>query len=105
MTFAYSVLADFDDPAVAEEWVHWLVDGHLDDVVKAGAQAAELVRWGPLRLESRYRFESPEAFATYERDHAPKLRAEGLQKFPPSRGIRMTRSTGEILAVRPSVAG
>lgn len=97
MSFAYTVTAEFDDPNVATEWVTWLQHGHLDDVLEGGALEAELVQFSPTKLEVRYRFASAESFAAYERDFAPKLRAEGLAKFPAARGVRMSRSTGAVL--------
>ncbi len=96
MKFAYTVNAEFDSPEVCTEWLEWLLNGHLADVVKAGALAAEAVQWTPLRAEARYTFADAAAFETYEQQHAPPLRAEGLKKFPPSRGVRMSRSTGAL---------
>lgn len=105
MTFAYTVTADFDDPAVAAEWVAWLEGGHLAEVIAAGALEAVLLRHvptatAPLRFEARYRFADAAAFARYEQEHAPTLRAEGLAKFPASRGVHLSRSMGEILTMR-----
>lgn len=97
MSFSYTVTGEFDDAAVAAEWIAWLQHGHLDDVLEGGALEAELVQLSPLKFEVRYRFASAESFAAYERDFAPKLRAEGLSRFPPSRGVRMARATGQIL--------
>lgn len=97
MTLLYTVAATFDDAAVAEEWVAWLRDGHLAEVIAGGATEAEVVRLdaeGPARLEARYRFPSREAFARYEREHAPRLRAEGMARFPAERGVRLARSIG-----------
>jgi hypothetical protein len=99
-------MGDFDDAAVAAEWVSWLKDGHFAEVLAGGALEAVLVRLeptaaAPLRFEARYRFADAAAFARYEREHAPKLRAEGLAKFPAARGVRMSRSMGEILFSAP----
>jgi hypothetical protein len=44
----------------------------------------------------RYHFPSREAFAAYERDHAPRLRADGLRRFPPERGVSYRRSVGVV---------
>jgi hypothetical protein len=101
MAFAYTVQADFDDEAVAAEWAAWLRDGHLADVISGGALSAEAVRLGPLKLEARYWFADAAAFAKYEQTAAPKLRAEGLAKFPASRGVRLSRSMGEVLVRLP----
>jgi hypothetical protein len=101
--FAYTVSCTFDDPKVAEEWIAWLRDEHLAEVCAAGALDAEVVRRdgaseGKTRCEVRYHFASRDAFAQYEREHAPSLRAEGLKRFAPERGLRYERSTGEVVA-------
>lgn len=102
---AYTVACTFDDPKVAEEWIAWLRDEHLADVLTAGALDAEIIRvdreaasGSGVRCEVRYHFASREAFAKYERDHAPRLRAEGLKRFSPERGLKYERSLGESLA-------
>ncbi len=104
---AYTVRCTFEDPEVARKWTDWLLSEHLDDVVAAGAADAALVRLDgePVVLEARYRFESREAFERYERDHAPRLREEGLALFPLSLGLTYARSVGEILAPRPTPGG
>ena len=48
-------------------------------------------------LEARYDFSNREAFERYERESAPLLREEGLQRFPPSRGAVYHRSTGVVV--------
>jgi hypothetical protein len=100
---AYTVTVTFDDPRVAAEWVSWLRDVHLADVCAAGALDAEVVRFdgSPARCEVRYHFGSREQFAAYERDHAPRLRAEGLRRFHPDRGVRYERSLGDVLVEMP----
>ncbi len=102
--FAYTVRCEFDDPAVAQKWLRWLESEHLADVCAAGALGAEVIRLDgkPVCCEVRYRFASREAFAAYERDHAPRLRAEGLKRFPPELGLRYTRTTGECLTRYPA---
>lgn len=102
MTIAYTVTADFDSLEVASEWVRWLQDGHLAEVLHGGASHAAIVRVepteaNPLRFEARYHFPSMQVFQRYEKEFAPKLRAEGLAKFPASRGARMSRALGEVL--------
>jgi hypothetical protein len=98
----YTVSSEFDDAALADEYCEWLVGRHLADVCAAGAIQAELVRFDgtPPRVEARYQFASRAAFEDYERDHAPRLRAEGLALFPAERGVRMQRSVGELLSRR-----
>ncbi len=78
----------------------WLLDGHFTDVIASGAGSASLTRFddAPLALEARYRFASRDSFAAYERDHAPRLRAEGLARFP--EGVRFERRLGDVLGDR-----
>ena len=98
--FLYSVRSSFTDAAVRAEFIAWLRDGHLADVVRAGALDAELVEHelpgdappGAIPdVESRYRFASSAAFDAYAAGPAVALRAEGAARFPPSCGIVMTR--------------
>ncbi|MEM1206034.1 MAG: DUF4286 family protein [Acidobacteriota bacterium] len=100
MRIAYTVACTFTDPDVAARWLHWLESEHLADVVAAGALDAHAVRLDgePLRCEARYTFASREAFQAYERDHAPRLREEGLTLFPLDLGLEYARSVGVIVA-------
>ena len=103
MKIAYTVSCTFTDPAIADRWMDWLENGHLADVVDAGAESAYAVRLDgePACCEARYVFASREAFEAYERDHAPRLREEGLTLFPLDLGLEYARSLGEIRSVWP----
>lgn len=93
MTFFYTVVCEAESDALADALEAWLRDAHLRAVCEAGALEAEIVRRSEgSSVEVRYLFASPESFARYERDHAPRLRAEGLARFPS--GIRFSRWTG-----------
>ncbi len=99
----YTVACTFVDANVARDWLAWLENGHLADVCACGAVSAEAVQMdGPgITYEARYLFPSREAFDGYERDHAPRLRAEGLEKFPLDLGLSYRRSVGEsVFTVR-----
>ncbi|MEM1178525.1 MAG: DUF4286 family protein [Acidobacteriota bacterium] len=95
---AYTVSCTFTDADVATRWLDWLKNGHLADVIKGGAESAVAVRLDgtPVRCEARYTFPSRRAFEAYERDHAPRLRQEGLSLFPLDLGLEYSRSVGEI---------
>lgn len=113
--FAYVVRTTFVDRAPMEAFVEWLRARHVADVCEAGATDAEIVRLDSTSdtehaVEVRYRFASREAFARYEREHAPRLRADGLAELArlglgaeaaPASGDRprvtFTRTTGEIV--------
>jgi hypothetical protein len=97
---AYTVIATLPDEPTASEYVQWLRDGHVQRVVKAGARDAAILRItdpvSPPQVESRYTFPDRQSFETYLTSTAPALRAEGLRKFPPSRGVRFERRIGEL---------
>jgi hypothetical protein len=101
MAIEYVVRCVCDTPELSARMERWLLGaaprpGHFDDVLAAGALSASLARFddAPLAVEARYAFATREAFATYERDHAPRLRAEGRALFP--EGVRFERRIGEV---------
>lgn len=99
MSVSYVVRIESDDAATASRVLEWLRGGHVAEVCAAGGASAEVVLLdadpgaAPV-IEARYRFASRDAFAAYERDHAPRLRKDGLEAFPA--GIRITRSLGDV---------
>ena len=96
---AYSVTCTFQNESLAREWIEWIETEHLGEVIAAGAIDAEVVilDGNPMRCEARYHFASREQFNIYEREHAPRLRNEGLKKFPLTRGMSYVRSMGEVV--------
>lgn len=92
MSVLYEVTASVSDPAVAEEWVRWMRDGHIADVVRAGATSGRLLRVeeGQGEFVAQYEFASRATLEGYFREHAPRLRAEGAGRFPPEK-VRLTR--------------
>ena len=97
--FFYTVACRFEgsDPETPKRWLNWLRDEHLADVCAAGAQQAEVITLDSEvpAFEVHYRFETRQAFEAYERDHAPRLREEGLERFPLDLGLVYSRRTGE----------
>jgi hypothetical protein len=100
---AYTVFVTLPDGALAEEWLRWLREGHVEAVLAGGATAAEVVALDqPAHCyEVRYRFASREAYDRYERESAPRLRAEGLRLFPVEKGVAYRRSVGVVTSVFP----
>ena len=100
---AYTVRAECPDEATARDYIAWLEDGHVDQVIAGGAHSAMIVRLDPdapgvpPRVETRYVFSTREVFDRYVREFAPALREEGLRRFPASRGVRFERTVGVIL--------
>jgi len=100
---AYTVICTFKNEALAQEWLGWMQGEHLAEVIAAGALDAEVVKMdgSPVRCEVRYHFESRDAFNRYEREHAARLRGEGLKKFPLDRGLSYVRSVGQTVGRQP----
>lgn len=99
---AYEVVAEIDDESTAAEFVEWLLGGHVQAVMRHGARSCTVGRevargQGPIRIASRYVFESAEALARYEQAWAPALRAEGERRFGAGRGVRISRRVIELL--------
>jgi hypothetical protein len=103
MSIAYTVIASCPSKELSDEYVAWLEDGHIDAVIAGGAHSAMIVRLdregnsGPWVLEVRYIFSTRAAFDRYIKEHAPALRADGLKRFGPERGIVFKRTLGEIV--------
>ena len=99
--YHYTVRCEFPDTDgdLMKRWVSWLVDSHLQDVLNAGATNARILQMRsdvPV-LEVRYEFESQKTFLDYEANHAPRLREEGLEKFPSEElGMKFSRSDGWV---------
>lgn len=102
-SITYTVIASFTDGRVADEWIDWLKSGHIEQVLEHGATDAEILRLdSPERkVEVRYHFPSRKVFSEYEINHAPKLRAEGMTRFPPQRGVSYQRTIGTVEAMLP----
>src|SRR5690606_41091277 len=100
---AYTVIARFPNEATRDEYVAWLEDGHIDQVIAHGAHSAMIVRLEPdgpgeaPTVEVRYVFSTHENYDRYVREHAPALRADGLKRFPPERGVVFRRTVGVIV--------
>jgi hypothetical protein len=102
----YTVAVSFPDEEIAQRWLAWLRAGHINEVLAGGATAAEIIRCdGPVvEYEVRYSFPSRDAFDRYEREHAPRLRAEALSRFPPEHGVHYHRSTAVVLDQFPAAS-
>lgn len=92
---AYTVLVTFPDEPTAREYIDWLGAGHIKAVLEGGAIDAAVLRLQtpaePIQLEVRYLFPNQQVFDRYVAEVAPALRAEGLSRFPPERGVRYDR--------------
>ncbi len=100
MRVSYAVTATLPDAATRDEYVAWLAGGHIQQVIQGGASDASVILLdddkGMHRVRSQYSFPSRAAFDLYLSDHAPALRADGLSRFPPGRGVSFVRELGPI---------
>jgi hypothetical protein len=89
---------------VRGRYLAWLSPNHIMQVVQAGATGARIVLpdrasdTAPAVVEVQYVFPSRKAYDTYLHEHAPALRADGLQHFPPESGLTYERQVAEIAA-------
>lgn len=95
----YEVTATIHDRSILDDWVRWMGDTHLADVVVAGAMRGRLIRIdGPTAtFVCQYEFASRSALDRYLSEHAPRLRAEGAAIFD-SEQVTYMRRTGDILS-------
>jgi antibiotic biosynthesis monooxygenase (ABM) superfamily enzyme len=86
----YEVSVDVD-ASIRADYLRWL-GGHVAEILAlpgfTGADVFEVIdpaEGDGLRVCMRYRLTDADALAAYLRDHAPRLRAEGVERF----GTRM----------------
>ena len=91
----YTVTVRFPSEELMEDFLGWLEDDHMAEVVAAGAEDGEgiVLDSDEFIAEARYRFASREAFAEYDAGPARTLRSEASQRFV-ERGAHFERSTG-----------
>lgn len=98
----YQVTATLPDARTAAEYVAWLEDGHVDQVVtRGGAHSAMIVRLDDApgarpRVMTQYVFSTRALFDRYVQDFAPALRADGVRRFG-DRGVAFERVVGEVV--------
>lgn len=99
--FRYTVQCEFsgNNPDVVDRWLQWLMPNHIQDVIDCGANSGEVIQLecDPPTFAINYTFEDKAAFETYESEHAPRLREEGLSLFPLSLGLTYSRTTAKII--------
>lgn len=83
----YNVTSNIDE-SIHTDWLTWMKEEHIPQVLATGKfEKATLVRvlveedMGGVTYSVQYKTNSREALEGYYKEHAPKLRAEGLKKF------------------------
>ncbi len=96
----YSIRAEFADVATRERYLDWLRGGHCAAIVKqGGALSGEVTVLEDGIVESRYVFGSRADYDAYASGSGVQLRAEGVRRFPPDSGLKLSRSLG-VRAIR-----
>ena len=101
--YRYTVRCEFcqeDALETVNRWLNWLREPHIAEVMQGGATAAEVVKMSAKvpTYEIRYQFASRQEFEQYQSESAPRLKAEGLQLFPPEAlGMVYSRTDGEVI--------
>jgi hypothetical protein len=99
---AYIVICRIKNKEKVDEWLSWLRDGHIAEVLAGGASDAKITRLDDdeskdICFEIFYHFASREAFDDYIAHHAPRLRAEGAERFSEEDGFFYSRKIGEVI--------
>lgn len=98
----YTVRATCKDVQQRGRFLSWLTPDHVLAVKAGGATAVRIVlpdrgnEAATAVVETQYVFPSRKAFDAYIRDHAPALRADAMQHFPPKSGVIFARQVAEI---------
>ena len=96
------------DPAVLEDWLHWIVP-HMQQVVDTGCFTSAMLERviDPAddrpTFRVRYRFNKLTDLRRYEAEYAPSLREEGLQRF--GTAMSATRSVAEVVTATEASRG
>ena len=98
----FGVTAVHRDESTVQEYLSWLIDGHLQVVLAAGAIEGRVIQLDNRTVETQYLFPSQGAYDRYEREYAQPLREEGISLFG-ERGVQFKRRSGSVcIALTPS---
>ncbi|MCB0695795.1 MAG: DUF4286 family protein [Chitinophagaceae bacterium] len=74
---------------VADEWVKWMTDEHMPELMATGLfvdsklfRLLEVDESDGITYAAQYFCRNMEDYEKYIADHAPAMRASGLQRFP-----------------------
>jgi hypothetical protein len=96
----YSIRAEFSDTETRERYLEWLRGGHSAAIVReGGALSGEVTLLEDGTVESRYLFGSRADYDAYESGPGVALRADGVRRFPPDSGLKLSRTLG-VRAIR-----
>jgi len=83
----YNVTVNVDND-VAEQWLQWMMDAHIPDVLNTGMfESYSILRLvgdensGGITYAIQYRAQNMDMYERYKEEFAPALQADALQKF------------------------
>lgn len=80
------------EPAVAPALEEYMIQSHIPDIFTTGCfRRIRFSGASSVRFRTSYQADTPAELDRYLHDHAPRLRAEFLEKFPA--GVTITRET------------
>jgi len=91
------------EPAIAGEWVAWMQDEHIPDLMRTGlftgyrlCRLLEHDEQEGVTFSAQYFCESIDQYNTYIREHAGEMREKGLARF--GSGFIAFRTVMEVIA-------
>lgn len=96
MSWQYCVTATLKDQSACEAYLEWLIDGHVQAVLRWATHAEVIIHEEdiPPRVQSLYHFKDLSAYDLYIEEGASMLRQEGLLLAERLGGIEFHRSLG-----------
>lgn len=83
-----------------DDYLSYMRERHIPDLLATGAFAsASLSRSSPGRYRLRYEAHDRDSLDRYLADHAPRLRAHALERFP--EGVELSREEWDVIAYWP----
>lgn len=85
--YIYNVTINVED-SIREAWLHWLRETHIPEMLATGkfsdARVCRVVvaeETGGTTFAVQYKAQSREALVAYYQEDAPRLRADGVERF------------------------
>ena len=84
------------EPSLVEDYQKFMRDGHVPDLLATGCFVSASISRSENKFCIRYNAADSETLDRYLNEHAPRLRADFLARFPS--GVDVTRDIWETVA-------
>ena len=85
------------EPSIVAEFTKFMVETHVPDLLATGHFSSATIAANDGLVRISYIAISPDDLKTYLEDHAPRLRAEVVARFPT--GVQIERNELQLLSV------